>query len=73
MTNPAELEKRVDELERRVRDLEARPVFVPQYVPVPIQPYAPLPMYPSPWQSPWVVTCQGGSAVGADIPGAYLT
>lgn len=45
MTNK-QLEKRVDELERKVRDLEARPVYVPQPI------YVPAPASPPSWQSP---------------------
>ena len=66
-----QLKDRIAELERRVRDLEARPVFVPQYVPIPVQPYAP-PTYPYP--HPWAIPVMSwGSATCVPIPGAVTT
>jgi hypothetical protein len=53
----SDIEKRLEELERRVRDLEARPIYVPQPVAIPYPVY-PNPYAPAPWQGPWYVTCQ---------------
>lgn len=52
---PNEAAKRIEELERRVRELEARPVYLPQPVFVPYVPVYPSyppsypPMYPPQW------------------------
>ena len=63
MTNN-DLIKRIEELERRVCDLEARPVYVPAYIPVPCMPAPIVPSWPypyrAPWESPWYVTCTSG-------------
>lgn len=58
--SPEQLWQRIRGLEQRVRDLEARPVYVPQpvYIPMP-QPYpAPQPYFTQPY-----ITC--GVTVGA--------
>jgi hypothetical protein len=47
-----DLLKRIEALEQRIRDLEARPVLQPIYVPAPYPAY-PAPVYP-PFQ-PWYV------------------
>lgn len=51
----ADLLKRIEELERRVASLEARPVYVPVYVPS-----VPLPVHPTYPSLPYIVTCSAG-------------
>ncbi len=59
--NTKQLAQELEELKKRVRDLEARPINYPVYVPVP-QTY---PIYPAPEWSPWryEVTCLGGQTI----------
>lgn len=57
-----EMEQQIEELQRRVRDLEARPIYVPYQVPVPMVPHPFTPPYPYvppsiPYQSPFTVAC----------------
>lgn len=63
---------RIGELERRIRELEARPVYIPQpiyvqpvVVPTPAPPYVPPPY---PW---YVTTC--GSDVVMDCSSTWLS
>lgn len=58
----ADLLKRIEALEQQVRELQARPVLIPQPfpVPVPLYPSWPLPVYPLPgpiWSSPPATPC----------------
>lgn len=56
----SKLTDRIDELERRIRELETRPIYVPQpYVVA----YFPFPPLPTPiWQVPYVTTTFGTGA-----------
>lgn len=56
------LKQRVEELERRVKELEARPVYVPIYIP----PQAPAPYQPHWPNYPWI-TCGGAVGVGTGM------
>jgi len=55
---------KIEELEKRIRELEARPVFVPVYQPIYVQPAAP---YPHPYIPHWYPAHWGQTICGTGV------